>query len=147
MLLAGQPISALLAAQPDPDGFVFAGFVFLLGLAGAAWGVVERDRRRKMETSVQQMRAQFLQLQAAQDTPDPGLVSQQRQIGELTIAKLKAEVALMEAQLKAGVPLDDRLEAGREAHELMVEKTKLEIDGLRLHNTEVRRRLEDWRTE
>jgi hypothetical protein len=39
------------------------------------------------------------------------------------------------------------MEAGKEVHELMVEKTRLEIDNLRLHLVELRKRAEDWGTE
>ena len=63
------------------------------------------------------------------------------------IDKLEAEVQLMQAQLALRATMKDREEAGKEVHELMVEKTKLEIDSLRLHIAELRKRMEDWNSD
>jgi hypothetical protein len=73
------------------------------------------------------------------------LFDQHRRMNDLQIAKLSAEVELLTLQLK-NRPLDaDRLDAGKEYHELLVEKTKLEMDSLRLHIAELRKRLaDDW---
>lgn len=75
------------------------------------------------------------------------MFDQHKRINQLTIDKLEAEVQLMQAQLAARVNQKDREEAGKEAHELMVEKTRLEIDSLRLHIAEMRKRMEDWNTD
>lgn len=75
------------------------------------------------------------------------MFDQHKRINQLTIDKLEAEIQLMQAQLATRVNQKDREEAGKEAHELMVEKTRLEIDSLRLHIAEMRKRMEDWNTD
>lgn len=72
------------------------------------------------------------------------MFEQHRSLNDLQAAKLRGELQLIEQQLAARENREDREHAGREFHELMVEKARLEIDNLRLHNTELRRRIEDW---
>lgn len=76
--------------------------------------------------------------------PDRVMFEQHKRMNDLTIAKLEAEVALLQAQLKTRADDDDRLHAAKEYHELSVEKTKLEIDSLRLHIAEQRKRLDEF---
>jgi Tfp pilus assembly protein PilV len=75
------------------------------------------------------------------------MFEQHRRMNQLTIAKLETEIQLMQAQLTQRETTEDRLEAGKEYHELMVEKTKLEMDSLRLHIAELRKRMEDWNSD
>lgn len=75
------------------------------------------------------------------------LYEQHRRMNQLAIAKLEAELQLIQLQLAQRGVTEDRIEAGKEVHELMVEKTKLEMDSLRLHNAEARKRMEDWNTD
>lgn len=75
------------------------------------------------------------------------MFEQHRRMNQLTIAKLEAEIQLMHAQITQRATSEDRLEAGKEYHELMVEKTKLEMDSLRLHIAELRKRMEDWNSD
>jgi Tfp pilus assembly protein PilX len=84
---------------------------------------------------------------AAAAERNASMFAQHTRINELTIAKLDAEVQLMHAQLASRDLNEDRVEAGKEYHELMVEKTKLEMDSLRLHIAELRKRAEDWGTD
>lgn len=72
------------------------------------------------------------------------MFEQHRSLNDLQAAKLRGELQLIEQQLAARENREDREHAGREFHELMVEKARLEIDNLRLHNAELRRRIEDW---
>jgi chromosome segregation ATPase len=83
----------------------------------------------------------------ANDQRNASMFAQHTRINELTIAKLDAEVQLLQSQLSSRDVNDDRLEAGKEYHELMVEKTRLEMDSLRLHIAELRKRAEDWGTD
>jgi Tfp pilus assembly protein PilV len=83
----------------------------------------------------------------ANDQRNALMFAQHTRINELTIAKLDAEVQLLQSQLSSRDVNDDRLEAGKEYHELMVEKTRLEMDSLRLHIAELRKRAEDWGTD
>lgn len=87
------------------------------------------------------------QAEAANAQRTQVMFDQHKRINQLTIDKLEAEVQLMQAQLGLRAGLKDREEAGREAHELMVEKTRLEIDSLRLHIAELRKRLDDWSSD
>lgn len=72
------------------------------------------------------------------------IFEQHRALNDLQASKLRGELQLIEQQLAARETREDREHAGREFHELMVEKARLEIDNLRLHNAELRRRIEDW---
>jgi cytidylate kinase len=71
------------------------------------------------------------------------VLDQHRKINDLHIRKLEAEVSLLQGQIKARDD-EDRLHAAKEFHELSVEKTKLEIDSLRLQIAEQRKRIDDW---
>lgn len=75
---------------------------------------------------------------------DKALYEQHKRMNDLTIAKLEAEVALLQAQVKLRGDDEDRIHAAKEAHELTVEKTRLEIDSLRLHIAEMRKRMDDF---
>lgn len=75
---------------------------------------------------------------------DRVMFEQHKRLNDLAIQKLEAEVQLLQAQVKSRADDDDRLHAAKEFHELSVEKTRLEIDSLRLHITEQRKRMEDW---
>ncbi|MEK6700800.1 MAG: hypothetical protein AABZ53_00925 [Planctomycetota bacterium] len=107
----------------------------------------ERNRRLLAERRVAEAH-RALQA-AAENSPAEGgrdavMFALHRQMNELTIAKLKAEVQLLETQASTRDGIKDREEAGKEYHELMVEKAKLEIDSLRLHIAELRKRMDDW---
>ena len=105
--------------------------------------LARRAAERRVAEAHQALRA------AAEERPSEGgrdaiMFGQHRQMNELTIAKLRAEVQLLETQASVRESVKDREEAGKEYHELMVEKAKLEIDSLRLHIAELRKRMDDW---
>lgn len=109
------------------------------------WAITERRRRQAAES-------QFARLAQAQTAPqlsdrDAAMYEQHKRMNDLQIEKLAAEVQLLKAQSEAGIDIADRHEASKEYHELMVEKTRLEMDVLRLQIAEHRRRMEDWRTD
>ncbi len=107
----------------------------------------ERTRRLLAERRVAEAH-RALQAVAEQSPTEGGrdavMFALHRQMNELTIAKLRAEVQLLETQASVREGVKDREEAGKEYHELMVEKAKLEIDSLRLHIAELRKRMDDW---
>lgn len=124
---------------------VFAVVLFILALV-----MYERERRRRME-----IESHLRVLASSQNREDAGedrqrnevLFAQHRAMNDLQITKLTAEVELLQSQVRERPVEHDRIEAAKEYHELMVEKTKLEIDTLRLQVAEMRRRYEDWRSD
>ena len=135
------PLWAHLAATPDDRlaDVLFLGVVGVVALA--AWAITERRRRLVAEKRAEAFAARVQAEQAAQ--PDRG-DEIQRRLGELHVQKMEAEVALLQRQLSEQHVEADRLEASKEFHELMVEKTRLEMDSMRLHIAEQRRRIDDW---
>ncbi len=71
---------------------------------------------------------------------------QHTHLNELTCMKLEAELKWLTSQLDARGAGRQRDDAWMEYHELMVEKTKLEMDSLRLYVQEQRKRLasDEW---
>ncbi len=146
---------AQLAAAPALSETAI-GFLLLLvsAMALAVWAIVER--RRRMEV-LHRLEALASRLHAEQNNqPDRtegggggggGGDEIQRRLGELHVQKMEAEVALLQRQLSEQTVEADRLEASKEFHELMVEKTRLEMDSMRLHIAEQRRRIDDWHAE
>ena len=136
------------------DQAVVGGFLLAMLVVVSVIAVVvnlkERNRRLEAEVRLANLIAQQ-QMQGGKDGPsrDDIMFSQHKQMNELQIAKLTAEVELLQNQVKAKAIDDDRIEASKEYHELMVEKTRLEMDTLRLHLMELRKRArtEDWREE
>ena len=134
-------------AAVDADLVALLVVVLLSVMAGIiAWGSVERRKRRQAE--------QFILSQSAKrpagephDEPNAAFAEQHRRLNDLQIAKLQSEVELLRGQVQASAHNPDRIDASKEYHELMVEKTKLEMDSLRLHIAEQRRRMEDWRVD
>lgn len=115
-------------------------------LAASACWMSERKKRKAIEQQFPEIMSE-MNARRLNDERNTVMFEGQRQLNELMAAKLSAEIRILEAQLDTMKNHPDREEAGKEAHELMVEKTRLEIDGLRLHNAEARRRADDWRGE
>lgn len=112
--------------------------------------LVETRRRlaaaRKQAALIESRLAEVGQnIERGAHTRETIMFEQHRRMNDLQIAKLTAEVELLQRQIPKGTLEQDRMDASREYHELMVEKTKLEIDSLRLHIAELRKRMEDWR--
>lgn len=123
--------------------FVGAAIVItIIFLAAQREVAKEREIRRVLESRLQQAAQPLETLSRERDNV---LFEQHQRMNDLQIAKLTAEVEILQRQLQSRSLDEDRIEAGREYHELMVEKTKLEMDSLRLHIAELRKRMEDWR--
>lgn len=123
--------------------------VTLVSLVSAVlWVVKEREKRLAAQQRALQAEHALASSPGAEDQLNAKrnemLFEQHRRMNQLTIAKLESEVQLMQLQLQSKDSLKDREEAGKEYHELMVEKTKLEMDSLRLHIAELRKRMDDW---
>jgi hypothetical protein len=140
-----------LAATPsgvaDLENLAGSFSVALAIIAGlcVAWALSERRHRLRAQRQLQAAQVQVRQPRL--DEHNTAVAEQHRRLNDLSIAKLTAEVELLQSQLKTNATTADRHEAGKEFHELMVEKAKLEIDSLRLHITELRKRIEDWRID
>lgn len=146
-----------LAAAPQSAGdntatLVLLGFglgVFLTILLGSVIVLKDRRLRREAESLMHTAAAQRHHLEEQAARQDNAMLDQHKRMNDLQIAKLTAEVELLQNQVKAKTLDEDRIEASKEYHELMVEKTRLEMDSLRLHLLELRKRArtEDWRSE
>jgi hypothetical protein len=145
-------------AQTAAEHEVFQAFavVAYVALAISFFLIFRRERSERLAAERRAMEA-VRALQSLESSPHADdartaerndlMFEQHRRMNQLTIAKLEAELQLMQLQLAQRTLNEDRIEAGKEFHELMVEKTKLEMDSLRLHIAEVRKRMEDWNTD
>ena len=140
----------LLAADTTWDNPVVLMLLGLLvaAIVGAAIGYQDQRRKQQaLEARIRGLLAERAQPPQRDEGRDQVMFDQHRRMNELQIAKLTAEVELLQRQVKSRQLDEDRIEAGKEYHELMVEKTKLEMDSLRLHIAELRKRMEDWRSD
>ena len=139
----------MLAAAEGIDGptAVMCVLAALVGAACIVWGAAERKKRLRAEAQLMSQQVKAAARPEGGDERGAAFADQHRRLNDLQILKLTAEVELLQAQLRASASHPDRIDAGKEAHELMVEKTRLEIDGLRLHIAEQRKRMEDWRVD
>lgn len=127
---------------PSETAFIIVLVTMTLLIVIGATILVQYERRLRREAE-----HALRTLQTRTDTTedrDSVMFLQHRAMNDLQMAKLAAEVQILQAQLSHRTVDTDRLEAGKEAHELMVEKMRLEMDSLRLHIAEQRRRGEDW---
>jgi hypothetical protein len=127
----------------------FLGVVLVLVTGVAAWQYFDQKKTQAaLENRIRGMLAERSQQPPPQDdSRNQVMFEQHRRMNDLQIAKLSAEVELLQRQVKGRELDEDRIEASKEYHELMVEKTKLEMDSLRLHIAELRKRMEDWRSD
>jgi hypothetical protein len=147
-----QCVVALGQAKPGDNLDPIAVVVVLALAATAAWTFIELTKERKKLRALAQ---QLSQARAAANEQGANperernqvMFEQHKQMNALQIAKLSAEVEMLRVQAAKPDEVRDRFEAGKEYHELMVEKTRLEIESLRLHVVELRKRLEDWRSD
>ncbi len=141
----------LLAASPtttSTDVIAWLITALVLVIAGATVALLrEWKLRQALREALRAERAKPPQQVLVQSRPEPDRDDLQRRMGELHLAKLQAELELLNRQVAHRDLESDRMAAGKEFHELMVEKAKLEIDSLRLHIAEQRRRMEDWRSD
>ncbi len=142
----------VLAQDAAPAGVWSWIWPLLLSLvAAAAAGVLawlyvrERKRNDGLSAALNVERGKPQQKIVVQSLVDGQREDRERTLQELQIARLRTELELMRRQLSP--ESQDARAAAREAHELMIEKTRLEIDSLRLHIADLRRRNEDWRGE
>ncbi|MFT3684549.1 MAG: hypothetical protein QM783_06400 [Phycisphaerales bacterium] len=128
----------------EPSDITILIVVVLCAAVAAVSILLSNERRRRQEA---ERRVTELARSHAAAGPSPheaAMFALHKQINELTAAKLRAEVSLLEAQVRVRNDDEDRIQASKEFHELTVEKTKLEIDSLRLHIVELRKRIDDF---
>jgi hypothetical protein len=129
----------------EPSDIAILVVVVLCAAVATVSILLMNERRRRQEAerrAVELARAQGSASGASQR--EATMFALHKQINELTAAKLQAEVALLQAQVRVRGEDDDRIQAAKEFHELTVEKTRLEIDSLRLHIVELRKRIDDF---
>lgn len=133
--------------QTSPDAGPWTLLVLVaVACAASVLLVVERRRVRDLEKQLTNLRSATASPHPPESVDPRGQIifEQHRRMNDLQIAKLTAELELLRRQVDRKDEDADRIAAGKEVHELMVEKTRLEIDGLRLQLVEMRKRTEDW---
>lgn len=154
-------MSAIAAAADPVMAIALVGLLLLAG-AAVAFALDQRRRRRAIQESLEALVAR-VRAAEPKDSAAPGDEAEapghadeqarredltlQRRIGQLHLAKLESELELLRRQVASKELDDDRTAASKEYHELMVEKARLEIDSLRLHIAEQRRRMDVWRDD
>lgn len=138
----------LRAMGAQSDGEMLGVLLLAVLVLAAVVIVLLNDKRRARESERTRLAAESAQRRSNEggvmSENERVMFEQHKKLNDLAIQKLEAEVQLLQAQVKSRADDDDRLHAAKEYHELSVEKTKLEIDSLRLHITEQRKRMEDW---
>lgn len=153
------PASILAAIPLVPDGISYLALAVSLGVLGA-WAY-EFHRRRVAEKALREAAAQAEQeaqqaanrggaqamppgaraLQAQRETI---AFEQHRRLNELAHQKMSLEIRALETQIKLmEADLRRRDDAGEHASAAL-EKTRLEVESLRLHIREQRKRLDDY---
>jgi len=119
--------------------------VALCVVAGLAYRL-DRRARRAEQLLANELRKPAPERQQifVQSRVDGEREDRDRLMADLHISKLRVELDLLNRQLASRHSDEDRIEASKEFHELMVEKTKLEIDSMRLHIAELRKRMDDF---
>lgn len=153
------PATILAAIPMVPDGISYLALAVSLGVLGA-WAY-EFHRRRVAEKALREAAAQAEQeaqqgmhrggaqampsgaraLQAQRETI---AFEQHRRLNELAHQKMSLEIRALETQIKLmEADLRRRDDAGEHASAAL-EKTRLEVESLRLHIREQRKRLDDY---
>jgi len=129
---------------------VIAVLLALCAILGIAL-FIERRSRRRLEAEVvqaiqaqqQSMQGQAQAMEAAQQR-EQVMFDQHKSMNQLTIDKVGLELQALQTQLKLmETDLRRRGDAG-EYHAAMMEKTRLELESLKLHIREQRKRLDDY---
>lgn len=137
-------VAAAPVKSPNEDVIVLIGLIgFALIVIGT---VIWRDRRRSLglrERELAAFRERSDQDQTQRER-DSKAYSQHVALNELTAKKIELETKLMQAQLDTV----ERDRTARDHHEdyqrLMIQKTELEIQSLKLHIREQRKRIDDF---
>jgi predicted transcriptional regulator len=106
-----------------------------------------RDRMNaRIEELADELKRRGVAAQGVEAERQTSAFDQHTRLNELTGKKLEAELKWLESQIEARDASRQRDEAWIEYHELMVEKTRLEMDSLRLYIQEQRKKLasDDW---
>jgi mannitol-specific phosphotransferase system IIBC component len=136
----------MLAATPEDNAYVAAIVGAFAGSAVTA--LVSQIYYKRLIGKAERHVVEAAQvIQSHQGTGakrDEVMFEQQKHLNQLMISKIQTEIELMRGQAMSREDRETRESAAKEYHELMVEKTKLEMDSMRLHIAEVRKRLDDW---
>lgn len=129
-------------------------FIAIVSVVGGVviWSVLARSARERRERELQLTHHQSL-LQQQQDQKVAAELSASREktafdqhieTNKIGIEKMRREVELLDLQIKlAGTELITRRDV-RDYNDLMMDKTRLEIESLKLHIKEQRKRLDEF---
>jgi hypothetical protein len=136
---------AILATGMDDvmPGIVVSGIAAALFLAAVALSWGQRQKRHRLERETAMHHEQHAQ-QAVHREREDKAYQQHVSLNDLTARKIDVEIRVLQAQLQAA-ERDGRLrDQNEEYHRLMVEKAELEIQSLKLHIREQKKRNEDY---
>lgn len=139
----------MLAVWTDND---VTGLLVAIGFGVCVLVIVMIAFMQKRTAALRMRLAELERMVAGSQTDDVQrntvMYEQHRQMNALQIEKMQTELAMMQregAKFSLNAEQEkDRYLAEREFHEIMVEKNRLEIENLRLHIRELRKRMEDW---
>lgn len=135
----------LLAIENETTTKIVLGGVAAVIAVGCVLAYRQEQKRKRVASEEEAVnRSKMERSSNAGAERDAVMYDQHRKINDLHIRKLEAEVSLLQGQVSSRADDADRLHAAKEFHELTVEKTKLEIDSLRLHIAEQRKRLDEF---
>jgi hypothetical protein len=137
----------LLAQEADAasrDWWLFVGVVIgLIAGAGAVTLLHRRERSRLAAAAQAGVQAQSEAAEVHRQRENIAF-EQHRQMNTLAIEKLKLELQALQTQLRMMEADIRRRSDASEVHETMLHKTRLEVESLKLHIREQRKRLDDY---
>lgn len=142
---------AALAAGVSPDSIVFAGTILAAGAMGMGT-LMWLERRRSRQAAARQAAEQRTQPAAGPFAPEAAMreraaFDQHMEASKTGVAKMRREMELLEIQMKLATREVSTRQDMRDYHDLMMDKARLEIESLRLHIKEQRKRLDEFGTQ
>jgi|GEM_PF-2566851 len=140
LVLAG---AVLGAAESSPSSAAFGVTVFVvMGAFGyLAWKTIKN--RHRLDLVLEEQSRANAQMQANAER-DQRAYAQHVALNDLTAEKIKLENQYLQLQVRIGQMEIESRERAEEYHRLMSEKTRFEIQSLKLHIREQNKRLDDY---
>lgn len=129
-------------------------FLVILGVTGIVVSIAlalvlrkEKLRRRELEARFGELLELHQQAGGVSRQREEIMFEQHREMNALTLGKIKLECQLIEAQLRLAAAETGRRADAEEFHSQMIEKTRHEIESLKLHIREQKKRLDEgWQS-
>jgi methylmalonyl-CoA mutase N-terminal domain/subunit len=135
----GRPNSAMADAKSDYGWMISVGLLVIVGV----WVYVDHRRKKQInELRMEQAKANRLMEQNAER--EQRAYAQHVALNDLAAQKMKLEIEHLQMQARLGQMEVESRERADEYHRLMSEKTRFEIQSLKLHIREQNKRLDDF---